>query len=773
MNISAVRDYCVNGGAFLWNFCKGAPGAVLGFVADHVVHKPLDDIANKVIKSIAEVINRTSGEINQTIRHSVEKMCSTVAENTNKVMAGVWGGLTVSSIVVAKRGIAQINEITCVTGIREDLLCNISRYTNYILLNGCVIAVLLAGVNFYRAAKALRLQKAEFAPVDGATVFAIPVAQYQPLRGSDDCVALMEASSQGDLKKIIELQRKGVCLEIYDANGKTALHYAAEHQQRKVIDLLWYYGCNLHVATKDTQSKLPIHFLSRWRPLHSHVLKLMNTPNRFNLPEQSIYPFYRPENLVFKGGGPKGIAYVGVGKYLEQEQILPGIRRVAGTSAGAINAVLVAFGYSAEAMEKIILAKDLLDFLDHPLIKEIQATRGLFNVLNSPGNITLKNLWDGIVTIAEWRNFCQADNQSDLLKAALSEIVNKGGICPGDKLREWIDKLIQEKTGIEYCTFKQLRELIHSGKPFRHLHLFTTNITDKSVICINSEESRWDDVIISSAVRASMSIPGVFKPYRLQVKIHAEPREAVEPNLAGQFVDGGLIKNCPVNAFDALHYFSPNPTVTTGAHTNWQTLAFNLMDPEVRAENNEDMRLQGVAANAVDIIYGAEDLNHRQNPADASRMVNIDNQGMTLLKGFFATQEEKKARIVAGYDATKAFFEEQKKRAEAYAHCDPRKLLDKDVVEALFGVFGQVMEAQEVFNGENGGDQQLRQQREIDPVPPQLVGPQVQPPEQNVVQIAEDGVIAQETIEKWQQNSIKTAALLRKIKAGAVREKWS
>ncbi len=158
MNISAVRDYCVNGGAFLWNFCKGAPGAVLGFVADHVVHKPLDDIANKV-------------------------------------MAGVWGGLAVGSIVVAERGIAQINEITCVTGIREDLLCNISRYTNYILLNGCVIAVLLAGVNFYRAAKALRLQKAEFAPVDGATVFAIPVAQYQPLRGSDDCVALMEASS--------------------------------------------------------------------------------------------------------------------------------------------------------------------------------------------------------------------------------------------------------------------------------------------------------------------------------------------------------------------------------------------------------------------------------------------------------------------------------------------------------------------------------------------------------------------------------------------------
>ncbi len=42
-------------------------------------------------------------------------------------------------------------------------------------------------------------------------------------------------------------------------------------------------------------------------------------------------------NLVFEGGGVKGIAYAGVVAVLEEKEILPDIRRVAGTSAGAIS----------------------------------------------------------------------------------------------------------------------------------------------------------------------------------------------------------------------------------------------------------------------------------------------------------------------------------------------------------------------------------------------------------------------------------------------------
>jgi predicted acylesterase/phospholipase RssA len=47
-------------------------------------------------------------------------------------------------------------------------------------------------------------------------------------------------------------------------------------------------------------------------------------------------------NLIFEGGGVKGIAYVGAMQILQDRGILPEIRRVGGTSAGAINALIFA-----------------------------------------------------------------------------------------------------------------------------------------------------------------------------------------------------------------------------------------------------------------------------------------------------------------------------------------------------------------------------------------------------------------------------------------------
>ena len=49
-------------------------------------------------------------------------------------------------------------------------------------------------------------------------------------------------------------------------------------------------------------------------------------------------------NLVFEGGGVKGIAYVGAWEVLQKKGILKDIKRVGGTSAGAINALLLALG---------------------------------------------------------------------------------------------------------------------------------------------------------------------------------------------------------------------------------------------------------------------------------------------------------------------------------------------------------------------------------------------------------------------------------------------
>ena len=51
-------------------------------------------------------------------------------------------------------------------------------------------------------------------------------------------------------------------------------------------------------------------------------------------------------NLIFEGGGVKGIAYVGALQVLEEHGILSDVVRVGGTSAGAINSVLLACDYT-------------------------------------------------------------------------------------------------------------------------------------------------------------------------------------------------------------------------------------------------------------------------------------------------------------------------------------------------------------------------------------------------------------------------------------------
>src|SRR6266705_1651881 len=77
---------------------------------------------------------------------------------------------------------------------------------------------------------------------------------------------------------------------------------------------------------------------------------------------------YNFRNLVFEGGGVKGIAYGGALTILDSMGILSGIQRVAGTSAGAINATLLALGYSSKDVSAIVAATDFKTFEDSGFI---------------------------------------------------------------------------------------------------------------------------------------------------------------------------------------------------------------------------------------------------------------------------------------------------------------------------------------------------------------------------------------------------------------------
>src|SRR5262249_266067 len=78
---------------------------------------------------------------------------------------------------------------------------------------------------------------------------------------------------------------------------------------------------------------------------------------------------FQPSILVLKGGGVKGIAYVGALEVLEEYGYH--FNHFVGTSAGAISAALLAVGYTSEELEHILSKTNFTEFKDGWLLPSI------------------------------------------------------------------------------------------------------------------------------------------------------------------------------------------------------------------------------------------------------------------------------------------------------------------------------------------------------------------------------------------------------------------
>ena len=161
-------------------------------------------------------------------------------------------------------------------------------------------------------------------------------------------------------------------------------------------------------------------------------------------------------NLVLEGGGVKGIAYVGALEVLDEHNILEKIENVAGTSAGAITACLIALRYSSADIKSIVFDLDFNSFEDHK------------NPLR---------------------------------------IATKYGLFAGDAFLEWITQLIEKKGLDRQATFTDLK---NAG--CRNLKVFGTDLYTKGLQEFSFEQT--PDAIVAEAVRASMSIPLFFKSWQ-------------------------------------------------------------------------------------------------------------------------------------------------------------------------------------------------------------------------------------------------------------------
>ncbi len=208
---------------------------------------------------------------------------------------------------------------------------------------------------------------------------------------------------------------------------------------------------------------------------------------------------YHFKNLVFEGGGVKGIAYTGAMEVLSEKGILQQIERVGGTSAGAINAVLIGLNYSLEETKKVLWELNFNNFKDEPW--------------GIPGDI--------------------------------HRLLNQYGWYQGDFFRKWIGEGIQAKTGDSESTFAKINAQ-KAQKGFRDLYIIGTNLSTHFSEVFSNEKT--PDMPLADAVRISMSIPLFFASKR-------SPRGDV-------YVDGGVLANYPVKLFDREKYVVENKLKT-------------------------------------------------------------------------------------------------------------------------------------------------------------------------------------------------------------------
>jgi NTE family protein len=223
-------------------------------------------------------------------------------------------------------------------------------------------------------------------------------------------------------------------------------------------------------------------------------------------------------DLVFEGGGVKGIGLAGAYAALSERGFEP--KCVAGTSAGAITAALVAAGYSSAELDRILLELPFSDFKD-------------------------PDWWDKAGTPGK-----------------LVSLIREKGIYEGQFFRDWIARLLEAK-GVTRFGDLAFEKDDEPGKGYR-LKVIASDVTHRRMLVLPDDAGHLgvdpDELEIAYAVRMSMSIPIFFEPV-----VHENPRNGGEHLI----VDGGMLSNFPVWLFDAK-----------GREPRWPTFGLMLVEPD-------------------------------------------------------------------------------------------------------------------------------------------------------------------------------------------------
>lgn len=235
------------------------------------------------------------------------------------------------------------------------------------------------------------------------------------------------------------------------------------------------------------------------------------------------------QNLVFEGAGIRGMAYSGAIAELESRGLLKNMKRVGGTSAGAITALMLCLNYSAAEITTTINSTPFQKF---------NSGRFFF-----PGGIHRVK-----------KNF---------------------GWYRSTRFEHWFDAIIAAKTGNAAITFAGLKE---SG--YKDLYVTGTDLTQQKAVLLSQET--FPQMRVRDAVKISMSIPLYFEAVFMKDDGMVVPHPKSKNGLH-VLADGGFVANFPIAIWDSSRYV--NATGKNIFLPNHRTIGFRI-DSDTQLRND-------------------------------------------------------------------------------------------------------------------------------------------------------------------------------------------
>lgn len=245
---------------------------------------------------------------------------------------------------------------------------------------------------------------------------------------------------------------------------------------------------------------------------------------------------YNYKNLVLEGGGMRGFAYPGALYVLEEKGIIKNIENIAGSSAGANTAMMIALNYNSGEIASILNKLKLKQFKDG---------KSIFGIIG--------------------------------------RIKKEYGVFKGNRFEKWLGQLIKNKAGVPDLTFIQLHALHIKNSDFKDLYCIGTNITQQRLQIFSWQHT--PQMQIKIAVHISSCIPLYFKPVavdsswrKVSIKRNEYPYDL--------YIDGGMLANYPINIFDTC-VNGGNPLICDMVKYNSQTLGLKLeREEQIKQFNN-------------------------------------------------------------------------------------------------------------------------------------------------------------------------------------------